>query len=371
MRWRAFTAVAGCLLVAACGSSANHPDAVVAPPRPGDLAATQPYLQVESASDAYLIWPSGTAWLVLHTADGFRSVTNRTPLAVDTGGGLVADFADEDAAVAVGPTERLYRSPLVTARGQRPWLPSELPGAVVNGQGAVSLRKARDATLPVAVITRANGSVLQRTASGWRTLTSGRKLSPSGSLRLNSISWLDSRVAVVAGAITGRDGNTPVAFRTGDGGTTWRPLTGLPGNAIAALAPCRTKGDAVLPVLLRPGGEVMLRSSDAGATWSTGRRFDAASLPAWGCSAAAVWTAARTSGGTSVLVSTDAGRTWRTAGTAPSGLTALAPVSSGNGFAATGGSSPTLYAVSGAARRFRPIRLPGWVATIGQQMGTS
>ena len=35
-------------------------------------------------------WRSGDSWILLQTADGFRHVTNATPIAVPTDGGVVA-----------------------------------------------------------------------------------------------------------------------------------------------------------------------------------------------------------------------------------------------------------------------------------------
>lgn len=365
MRRRTVAAAAGCLLTAACASGTDGASGTGGSTPATTLPATQPTVQV-AGSSAYLVWPSGSAWVLLRSSDGFRTVQNRTPVAVETDGGLIGAYTAARSAVAVGVTDKLYRSPLLIARGGR-WAPAELPGAVVAARGAVALQPGG---APSAVVTTAHGTVLVRRPGGWRTMTSGARLAGSGTFRLQTVTWVTRRAAVVTG--TSSSGRTPVAYRTADGGATWQPVAGLPAGSGAALAPCRTATALVLPVIGRNGSEAMARSADGGATWQVGHRFPAASdVPAWGCSANAVWTAAEEQRSTHLLTSTDAGRTWRTTAAVPANLTSLAPVDAGDGYATSGGSNPTLYAVDHGARRLRPVPLPAWVATIGQQMSGS
>jgi hypothetical protein len=366
VRRPALVAAAACLLTAACASNSDNSSGTADAPPATALPATQPAVRV-TGHEAYVVWPSASAWLLLRSSDSFRTVQNRTPVAVETDGGLVGEYTAARSAVAIGATDRLYRSPLLTAQGSGRWSPAELPGAVVPVQGAVAVQPGG---APSAIVAAAHGTLLLRATAGWRTLASGARLAGSGDLRLQTITWLTQRIAVVTG--TSSDARSPVAFRTTDGGSSWQPVTGLPSNGVTALAPCRTTGELLLPVITRTGAEMTMRSGDSGASWQAGHRFTAASgVPAWGCSAKAVWTVADIPHGTHVLTSTDAGRTWHTAGTAPADLTSLAPVDAGDGYATSGGRTPTLYAVDDGARRFRPITLPAWVATVGEQMSTS
>lgn len=73
-----------------------------------------------------------------------------------------------------------------------------------------------------------------------------------------------------------------------------------------------------------------------------------------------------------VFASNDAGETWLDVGAAPLGLTDLAPTGNGAGFATSMTSrGPRLWSVSGGGARFTSLALPGWVATLGAQMGSS
>ena len=119
-------------VLAACSSSPTHGGAAGTNVRSGaPLPATQPYVQLTGGANGYLVWPSGSAWLVLSTSDGFRRVGNRTPVTVDTDGGLVGEFTAAASAVAVGTTERLYRSPLLTARTNGPRSTGRSPSSTI------------------------------------------------------------------------------------------------------------------------------------------------------------------------------------------------------------------------------------------------
>jgi hypothetical protein len=326
------------------------------------------------AQTGYLIWPSGNAWVLLRTTTGFRQVSNETPVAVDTEGGLIADFSATVSAVAVGATGGLDRSPVLIGRGSQRWTPAELPGAVNNSRGAVSIRPG--STGQVSALTpAAAGTVLLQRGTGWRQLTSGRRLDPRGHLVLDSATWLDRRTLVVAGH--GPRG-TRVAAQSSDGGQTWHSLhsvhavRGLPSAAVAALPPCGSGRDWTFPILTASGAEVVLRTADAGAHWRAGRPVQVgAGEPAVGCAGARLWAVGQVDHSRRLLVSNDAGGSWRATGTPPSGLTSLAPTTDGTGFATSGGSTPKLWRVLDGGRRFVRIRLPGWVAALGEQMSTS
>jgi len=61
------------------------------------------------------VWPSGAAFLLLHTVDGWQHVTNITPVAVPTGGGLTMAASSRELVVAALPFDRLLVSPLLRA----------------------------------------------------------------------------------------------------------------------------------------------------------------------------------------------------------------------------------------------------------------
>jgi hypothetical protein len=361
--------VLACAVLASCSSAGRDGAPPSRPAADARLSATEPYVTMTGGRSGYLVWPSGSQWLVLHTSDGFTSLHNRTPIGVATEGGLVADFTADRSVVAVGPTELLYRSPVLTSLGGRPWSPSELPGAISSSRDAVAMRADGSLEQPTAVMRSEGGTVALQAADHWTILTTGYRLDPRHRLRLDAIGWFDGAHALVAGH---GSAGTPVAFRTSDGGRSWQPLLGLPAGAVETLAPCRAGGTWLLPVLTANGTETVFRSTDRGARWSAGGHFAASpDDPAWGCAGEVVWTAGQVAGTNQLLVSTDGGRSWRTAGALPPDVTALAPRTEGTGVATSGGLHPALWAVGDDGRRFTRIRLPGWVATLGEQTSTS
>jgi hypothetical protein len=78
---------------------------------------------------------------------------------------------------------------------------------------------------------------------------------------------------------------------------------------------------------------------------------------------------ARAAGHDTVFASSDGGLTWTRRGRAPADLTDLSPTGDGAGFAASGGRHPRLWAVAADGRRFTPIALPRWTATLGATSG--
>lgn len=356
-------AVACCSVVLAACASGGRPSGTAARwsgPGAPPLPATMPYVAVTGPHTADAVWPSGPAWLVLGTTNGFHDVENRTPVGVETNGGLVAAFGATAGAVAVLPHERLLRSPLLTADGTHSWRPAELPGAVWGAQHAVGLR-GRD---PSAVLDAAHGTLVVRDGPRWDVLTSGHALDHSGTWTLDSVVWADA----THGWVTGH-GSTGAAqaFATSDAGRTWHAVHPEPGRAVAALAPCGASRTWVLPVIAASGAETFLRTDDVGRTWTPGKTVTvAAGVPAYGCEGTTVWTAAEVRGHEDVLASADAGRTWSDDGEAPSGLVALQPDSDGSGYAVAGGASPHLLALTRSGRVAHPVSLPSWVATIGE-----
>ncbi|MDT5013543.1 MAG: Photosynthesis system assembly factor [Mycobacterium sp.] len=364
----ACAALSTTLLATAC---ANHSSPSAADRFGGDtvaapLPATSPYLAVTGIASGYVIWPSGGSWVLLETSDGFAHVVNRTPVAVETDGGLIGSFARGSAAVAVGAHDRLVRSPVLIASsasaGASAWTPAEMPDAVVDARAAVSLASG---TL-TAVTT--GGDVIARTATGWATLTGVAKLAPQARLRLDGVTW----AGATTGWVTGHGPAGPaMAYRTMDAGRTWAAVPASAGRAVAALAPCGAGKSWLLPVIDGAGTISVLRTSDGGLTWARGSALQIPDgVPAWACAGPHVWMAGRASGADRVFASNDSGQSWVDRGAPPPGLTSLAMTSTGVGFAASSGWHPaSLWAVSGDGAHFAPIVLPDWVPTVGAESG--
>ena len=356
------------MIVAACSSSPTSTAATrFAATSRAPLPATAPHLLMSGTAAGWAIWPSAESWVLLHTADGWRHVTNATPVAVPTGGGLVAAASPSSITVAVGAYERLTRSPLLSRVGDvGSWVPAELPGPVTNARNAVSVAAARTTV----VLSDAGGSLVARTNGDWARLTDAATLSPGEDLRLDGVTWASATVGWLTGH--GRAGR-PMAFQTNDGGRDWAPVSTAAGSAVAALAPCGDANHWLLPVVTADGTMRVSRTTDGGRSWATGSALSLpAESPAWGCRGEQVWLSARAGSVDHVFASHDGGAVWTDAGRAPDGLTDLTPVGGGNGYAAsTTSAGAKLWTVSGDGAHFAEVPLPAWVARLGASMSTS
>ncbi len=345
--------LAGCTACTASHGSSPPPSAAVS-----RQPLAQPYVLMSDARTGVLVWPSGPNWLLLSTTDGFRHVTDRTPPAVDTGGGLAVASDGARLAAAIGPVERLVRSPLVTATS-RPagwrWQPDELPGAVAADRGAVAL-----AGGAIDVVLR-DGRVVGSVHGRWTTLTSAARLARRGGFDPDAVTADGPRDVVV----TGHGGaGRPMAYRSTDGGRTWTALggtAGTGGTVVAALAPCVTPAGPAVPVVDGTGLRIVAPGGTAGAAVQVG-----AGPVALGCSGADVLVVDARG---RVESSSDAGRHWSTGGAAPSGVTDLVVTGGGMGFAVSGGQQPQLWRVTGDGAHFVPVPLPAWVARLGAGSG--
>jgi hypothetical protein len=359
---RGITVLLGCVVLAtACSASvpAEKRLAVAGSPLP----ASEPYLVMTAPGSGWAVWPSGRAWVLLHTSDGFRHVDNRTPIGVPTDGGLVGSFLGDRAAVAVSPVERLLRSPLLTTAGSSPWAPTELPAGIVGSRTAVALT----GTGTSALTAGSGGTLTIQAGTDWRTAVDARALPGSPDLLLDGVTWADDSV----GWLTGHGPAGGVfAFQTTDSGASWMPVRTPGTRAVAALSPCGAAATWALPVLDSTDHIQVLRTTDRGGTWTSGGRLPtSAGEPAWGCQGRDVWMVAGSAHGDAVFASTDDGGTWTNEGPAPAHLTYLSPTGGGDGFAASGGRSPTLWRVTGDGAQFSRIDLPGWVAGLGATTG--
>ena len=353
-------AMAVLLAVTGCsGSPASRSVPLAAAGTTTALPATDPYLMMTGAADGWAVWPSGGSWILLHTTDRFGHVTNRTPVAVETDGGLVVSVLPGTAAVAIGAHARLLRSPVLIGTGASDWMPVELPDAVSATRNGVSVVGGR-----LTAVTTA-GAVLRRTATGWMTLTARGALTTAGRGRLDSVAWASASVGwVTAHGPAGE----PMAFQTSDGGAVWDPVPQTSGATVAALAPCGAAQSWLLPVIDGAGKLALLRTSDGGHNWTRGSELSVAKgEPAWSCAGDDVWMVASAAGADHVFASADRGQAWVDRGPAPARLTDLALTGKGVGFAASSGKHPTLWSVSHDGARFTEVPLPAWVATVGAQ----
>jgi hypothetical protein len=356
-------ALVGCAVLAAACSSATPSSGPASAAAAVGLPSTEPYLLMTGPGAGWAVWPSGDAWVLLHTPDGFGSVDNGTPVGVPTDGGLVAAAEGDRVAVAVGPVERLLTSPVLTRAGAGTWSPAQLPGAVLGSRTAVALGSGGVTALTAG----GGGALVTPNASGWRTVATAASLPGGRALSLGGVTWADGARGWLTGH--GAAGST-VAFQTADGGRTWTGVQASGVVAVGAWAPCGEGDVWSLPEVEGSGDVRVLRTADGGATWTAGARVPRpAGGPAWGCAGDALWMAGGSAHGDRIYASSDGGGTWTAKGPAPRGLTDLSPTGGGRGFAASGGADPALWRVTGDGATATRLRLPAWVTSLGGGSG--
>ncbi len=288
---------------------------------------------------------------MLSTTDGFAHVTNRTPAAVNTEGGLSAAVAGSAEVVGIGPTDRLVRSPVLIARAGGQWQSTEPPGAIGPTIGSVGVTSDAE----YAVLTAHNGTVMRYGADArWTTITDGARLASNAEVTLDAVAWSGTD-----GIVTGHGSGRPaLAYRTNDDGAKWAAVPGTSG--VTALPPCGAAPNWSVPVI-DSAGMLRMISGD-------GRSGDAISVGsgavAFGCQDNDVFVV--DDHGT-LQVSRDSGQHWHAGARVPAALTSLAPIAGGGGYAASAGSTPTLWRVSADDLHFTRVALPGWVAQLGGQ----
>ena len=358
------TALAGC----GAGTAANSTSvAASSPPR------LQPQLVMAGPDSGLLVWRSGSVSVLLTTTDGFRTVTNATPPAVPTDGGLLLARSGSHVLVGVLPTGALSVSPVLLGDGTPTgWSGGQLPGGLADRPEAVAFQ---GTALWALVGSGSSTELVTATAAEgpWQVAASASSLDPSQRLRLTGVRWTDATHGWLSGSAPA--GRT-VLFRQAVGG--WRPVPlAAPQGTAAALqeaasTPCGTGSDLVDLVTTRPssggpGTAVVERTADGGTSWRPGAPVALpAGDPAWACSAGRVWLAVPDGSAARLLASTDGGQAWQDEGTAPGPVTDLAITGADTGYAVTGeGTAARLWSVSASGQSFAPVALPGWVAQLG------
>jgi hypothetical protein len=370
IRHRQVAALASMLIMLSACSQPTSPQATpqdraqqLARSTEAPLRTASPWLLMSDGRSGDAVWPSGAAFLLLHTVDGWRHVTNITPIAVPTGGGLTMAASSRELVVGALPFDQLVVSPLLRSPNSgTTWSPDQLPGALTLGRQSVALGP-RGVT---AVLRAAGGTVVEKGEHGWSVLTDASRLVPGGHLHLDGLRW----GAGGRGWLTGHGpAGSPVAFTTSDFGRTWAAVAGLAPDAVTALTPCGRDQGWTMPIVRARGTISLAASVNGGATWTTGAPLMVPTgAPVWGCHGQEVWMLGGSTGGDHVYSSINAGLTWTKQGVAPAGLTDLAPTGGHEGFASSATTKGALlWAVRRDGASFSPMPLPGWVATVGNQ----
>ena len=277
----------GALTLAGCSAggstAAERADAAAA-------AASSLTVVMTDAGHGVAVWPSGSEWLVLRTADGWQHVSNVTPRAVPTGGGIAVSLSGSRLTAVILPVEQMTISPYLTSLDAGAhWTPGQLPGGAVRSTGAVAATASRTAALV------GSGRLVAGGPDVWTTLASESSLAAGGRLHLDSVTWASPRRGWLTGTAPA---GTPVAYQTDDAGRTWVAVAGAqaPSGSAAALPPCGSGSSWLLPVLVgSPGGSVVIRgrAPTAGPPGCPRRRWTppgrggpgdaAARRPGWCC----------------------------------------------------------------------------------------
>ena len=354
--WRTALSVTIVLLASGCAARDAKPSSARST---GDvpLPVTAPYLVMNNATTGVAVWRSGSAWLLLSTSDGFAHVTNRTPIGVETDGGLTLTVTGQQYAVAVGAHDKLVRSPLLTAGADWRWSPHELPGAVSRARGAVAY-----STAGLTAVLSKPVTLVRDAEDRWPALATPAQ--PAGEHR-DSVTW-SGRIGWLTGH--GAAGAT-MAYQTTDSGAHWAPIAEMRQGVVAALAPCGGARSWLLPVIAETVPNAFSAPQTAGSTGSQARpsrRRTALQCGAVGAIRCG-WPSAVRRG--PLVTSNDAGGHWSDEGRAPPGLSDLTPTGEGVGYAASDDGTPRLWRVTGGGSRFTRIPLPEWVASLGSVAG--
>jgi len=342
--------VAAVLILLLAGCTSDEPTAAT--------DARAPHLVMTGPQSGFAVWPSGVRWIVLGTTDGWRTVSNRTPLAVPTDGGLVLSADPTTVAVGVLPHEQLSVSPVLqstTAGGT--WVPTQLPGALSSS--ATALARSGGATWAVlaggSVVTEVDGT------TGWREAASAAALDPTGHLTLTGVDFPDTTTGFVTGS---GPGDRPILFVT-TGQTSFAAVQlGLGGTGEAtALAPCHIGSTWMAPVVT--GGRlVVFTAPDLAGTWTAGPALEVSGTPVVACGPDRVWAVAP-KGSVDELSVAFPGGPWTLQGQLGAGTTSLSVVSADRAYVSAAAPATLTAVYLGASLTSEAVPLPGWVETVG------
>jgi hypothetical protein len=310
------------------------------------------------ATTGYAVWPSGVRWIVLSTHDGWRSVVNRTPVAVPTDGGLVLAAQVGRVAVGVLPYQQLTVSPVLSSDGTtRTWTPSQLPSALA----ATSTALARSASATWAVL--GDGRVLTSADATptWVVTTSARQLDASGAITVTGVGFPDGATGFLTAA---RTGSGPSLFVTQDDGASWAD-TGLraDGQTVSTWLPCLVGSMWAAAAQVDDHLELLTAPSATGP-WTANGTVPAPGRTLVSCTPGGLLAAVPT-GDSEQLYTASRGRSWSPAGVLDGRLLSLTAVSDREAFATDADHSAMLHVSLGGSVRVTRIAMPEWVATIG------
>jgi photosystem II stability/assembly factor-like uncharacterized protein len=343
----AMLVAAGLVLVGCASGSANSPLLG----RPQQIVMTSP-------TSGYAVWPSGVRWVVISTTDGWRTVTNRTPLAVPTDGGMVLAATPQSVVTGVLPFHLLTVSPVLTSSDQgKTWAGSQLPGALLDSPYAL----ARIGTTTYAILAK-NGNVVAQTGGRqWSTVVDPATLASSATFKPQGITTPDGTTLVLfgSGANAGQ-----AAFASTDAGASWKaiPLDETVG-AVTADAPCSSASGWLIPVRTTRGLVVDRGAGPAGPFTATPVVVPA-SNPVVACGGGLVWIAV-TEGDSTKLVTVGATGTANSLGQVSGRITDLAPTGATTAVVATSDISKIGTLTTQPSLQLTMTPLPTWVATVG------
>jgi hypothetical protein len=338
-------------LLGACGPSTTG-----APSLAGGPTAA---LVMTGAQTGFAVWPSGAQWVVLGTTDGWRTVTNRTPVAVPTDGGLVLAADTTQVSVGVLPHGLLTVSPVLQSNDAgASWRPSQLPGALLARPWSLTAPPMSWAILDPGgmVVSKAQG------AQVWVPSTSAAQLDPGGGLVLHGVEFAEPTTGFLFGTSTT---NGHPVYVTTDRGRSWRavPLPTAGRGPVTALAPCRSAGMWVVPVLTSEALTLFTSIGPAGP-WRAGPALSVPSPPLVACGPNRVW-AAVPGEGPDTLVTAAPGQAWSAGQDIGTRLSSLAVASEGVAYGVGTDRDAVVSLRLDPRLEVSELGLPDWVGTIG------
>jgi hypothetical protein len=338
-------------LLTGCDRSSGATDAPMQPA--ASIVMTSPLT-------GHAVLPSGSRWIVVGTADGWRTVTNQTPTAVPTDGGLALSAGAGSLALGVLPFELLTVSPVLQSTDAgRAWSHGQLPGGLLNSPDSLSIGPGG----VLALVTTGGGQVVgaARARGPWHVLTTTAGLAPQPPHLVTVSGFGEREVALTASGVP----SSPLLFVSSDAGATWQSLV-LPAGTSAtatALTPCEVGGFWFVPVV--SGSSLRLdRAASWSGPWSAGAPVPVGGHPVVACGPQGVWVFGGT--GNDDLHVADVTGLWTRQGTLTEPVTSAAVVSPESAFATTSGAATRILKLRlDHSLTETPIPLPSWVATVG------